>query len=372
MYCCPTAYSSTSPPVASSALPETHTSRQLIVDIHCHVVVRAAAEFIQRVAPQALSTMGQGNRLSAAVQRRSVAAAALPLSDVATRLALMDKAGIAIQAISPSPGHYYYAAPAETALAAHRLVNDGIAAIVAAHPGRFVGMGTVPLQAPKLAIAELKRMVKTLGFRGVEIGANINGEDLSLTKFRPFFAAAEALGVLIFLHPVGFADSRTANYFLDNVVGNPLDSTLAISHLIFGGVLQRYPKLKICVAHGGGFLPAYAGRMQHAYRVRPDCRINIAKPPEYFMRKLYFDSVVFEQDQLEYLVQRYGARRVLLGTDFPYDMAQTDAVAFVNTARLSAIDKAAILGNNAARLLGIKTLRTTYNVGKHKGLLNIV
>ncbi|MGC3980363.1 MAG: amidohydrolase family protein [Steroidobacteraceae bacterium] len=330
-----------------------HT-HELIVDVHCHMVVRSAVDFMREAAPTAIRTMGEGNSLSAEVQRRHVAAIQLPLSDVPTRLKLMDEANIDIQALSPSPAHYYYGAPAEVAVAAHRMVNDHIAATVAAHPDRFVGMGVVPMQAPELAIAELRRVVKQLGFRGVEIGTNINGEDLSAARFRPFFAAAEELDVLIFLHPVGFTEPRRmTDYFLDNVIGNPLDSTIAVSHLIFGGVLKHYPRLKICVAHGGGFLPAYAGRMEHAYHAREDCRVDIDQPPSHYLRKLYFDSIVFDAAQLEYLVQRYGADRILLGTDFPYDMAEADAVGFIESAKLTDAQRAAILGGNAARLFDI-------------------
>lgn len=354
MYCCAGAASESS----SNPRARVRLTDDLIVDIHCHMIVPAAVEYMRNAAPMAIRSMGDGNTLSAEVQRRHVAAIQMPLSDVPTRLALMDKANIDIQAISPSPAHYYYAAPAEHAAAAHRLVNDHIAATVAAHPQRFVGMCTVPLQAPQLAIAELTRSVTQLGLRGVEIGTNINGEELSVARFRPFFAAAEALGVLILLHPVGFTEPRRlADYFLDNVIGNPLDSTIAVSHLIFGGVLQAYPRLKICVVHGGGFLPAYAGRMEHAYRAREDCRTEISKPPSYYLRKLYFDSVVFEHAQLEYLVQRYGAERILLGTDYPYDMAQPDAVRFINAAQLTDTQRSAILGGNAARLLGIAKSR---------------
>jgi aminocarboxymuconate-semialdehyde decarboxylase len=332
-------------------------SKTFTIDIHNHIAIRSATDYIRGAAPDAMQTMGSGNPLSAEVQRRSVAAVQLPLTDAATRIGMMDKAGIDIQALSPSPAHYYYAAPAEHAAHAHRLVNDGIAEIVACHPDRFVGMGVVPMQEPKLAIAEIKRMAKRLGFRGVEIGANINGDDLSHPKFRPFFAAAEALGILVFLHPLSAADDRMANYFLDNVVGNPLDATLAISHLVFGGVLQRYPKLKICVAHGGGYLPAYTGRMEHAYHAREDCRTDIVKPPSYYLRKLYFDSLVFEQDQLEFLVKRYGAKRILMGTDFPFDMSEQDAVGFIGSSALSDEEKSAIYYKNAARLLGLKLPR---------------
>jgi aminocarboxymuconate-semialdehyde decarboxylase len=226
---------------------------------------------------------------------------------------------------------------------------------VASHPDRFVGMGTVPLQAPTLAVAELERLVKELGLRGVEIGTNVAGAELSDERFRPFFAKAQELGILIFMHPAGFTQAqRLADHYFINVIGNPLDTTVAVSHLIFGGVLDTYPKLKICLAHGGGYAAAYSGRFDHAHQARSDCRRLIKRPPTSYLKKLYFDTIVFTHHQLDYLTGLYGSDHILLGTDYPYDMALPEAVKFVTSAKLSRADKAAILGGNAARLLQIK------------------
>jgi len=213
----------------------------------------------------------------------------------------------------------------------------------------------VPLQAPELAVAELERLVKELGLRGVEIGTNVAGVELSDPRFRPFFAKAQELDVLIFMHPAGFTHGqRLAEHYFINVIGNPLDTTVAISHMIFGGVLESYPKLKICLAHGGGYAAAYSGRYDHAHRARTDCRQVIKRPPTYYLRKLYFDTIVFTHHQLDYLTGLYGSDHIILGTDYPYDMALPDAVRFVESAKLTRADKAAILGGNAARLLKIK------------------
>lgn len=266
----------------------------------------------------------------------------------------MDRDGIDIQAISPSPQYYYWAEP-ELGRETARLVNNRIAEIVASHPDRFVGMGTVPLQAPELAVAELERLVKQLGLRGVEIGTNVAGAELSDDRFRPFFAKAQELGILIFMHPAGFTHAqRLADHYFINVIGNPLDTTVAVSHLIFGGVLDAYPKLKICLAHGGGYAAAYSGRFDHAFEARSDCRRLIKRPPTRYLKKLYFDTIVFTHHQLEYLTNLYGSDHIILGTDYPYDMALPEAVKFVTSAKLSRADKAAILGGNAARLLQIK------------------
>jgi aminocarboxymuconate-semialdehyde decarboxylase len=277
------------------------------------------------------------------------------LTSVARRLKDMDKAGIDIQAISTAPPQYYYWAEPELGRDVARTINDNIASIVHEHPDRFVGLCTVPMQAPEFAVAELERAVKQLGFRGVEINSNVAGAELSEERFRPFFAKAQELDTVIFMHPNGFTEGRRlADHYFINIIGNPLDSTVAVHHLIFGGVLDQYPRLKIVVAHGGGFLPAYSGRVDHAHKYRPDCRRCIKRPPTTYLKRMYFDTITFTHHQLEYLVQQWGADHVLLGTDYPYDMALPNAVDFVATAKLGRTEKAAILGGNAAKLLKLK------------------
>ncbi|MFY8195710.1 MAG: amidohydrolase family protein, partial [Novosphingobium sp.] len=265
----------------------------------------------------------------------------------------MDRLGVDVQALSPSPGQYFYYTDAETGRDAARAVNDGIAAAVASQPDRFVGMGTVPLQNTELAVAEMRRCVAELDLRGIEISSNVNGEDLHAERLRPFWAAAEELGVLIFLHPLGFTQGqRMSEYYFNNLIGNPLESTLAIGHLIFSGTLDRHPGLKVCVAHGGGYMPGYWGRMDHGWRARGDCSEHCAHAPSSYLRKLWLDTLVFDQDQLDSLVRTHGADRLCLGTDYPFDMAEPDPVGFHR--RLAEEDKARILGLNAAGLLGLR------------------
>ncbi len=214
----------------------------------------------------------------------------------------------------------------------------------------------MPLQEPALAVGELERAVKELGLRGVEICTNVAGAELSEERFRPFFAKVQELDVVIFMHPNGFTHGqRLADHYFINIIGNPLDSTVAVHHLIFGGVLEAYPKLKIVVAHGGGFLPAYSGRIDHGHRARPDARRVITKKPTSYLKKLYYDTIVFTHHQLEYLAELWGADHLLLGTDYPYDMALPKAVNFVETADLSGADRAAILGGTAARAVEDQT-----------------
>lgn len=278
------------------------------------------------------------------------------LTSLDERLADMDAAGVDVQAIFPAPHQYYYWSPADVGLAACRAINESIAQIVESHPRRFVGMGCVPLQEPRLAVEELQRMARDLGLRGVEIGTNVNGQELSSNALRPFFAKAEELGLLVFMHPLGTTEGRRlSEHYLVNLVGNPLDSTIALSRLIFDGVLAAHPSLNICIAHGGGYLPFYPGRLDHGHSVRPDSRERISEPPSTHLRKIYFDTVVFEPRQLAYLVDLYGADHVLLGTDYPYDMGEPDPVGFIaRTPGLTSAQRALICGGNAARLLGLE------------------
>ncbi len=336
----------------SASLRARAGARSATVDIHCHVLTPEAAALMKDVVdPSREPSLTFVNEATRAVNRKQEETIRGQLTSVETRLKDMDKAGIDIQAISPSPQYFYWADP-ERGREAARLVNNRIAEIVASHPDRFVGMGTVPLQAPELAITELERMVNELGLRGVEIGTNVAGVELSDERFRPFFAKAQELDILIFMHPARFTQGqRLADHYFINVIGNPLDTTVAVSHLIFGGVLDAYPKLKICLAHGGGYAAAYSGRFDHAHWARPDCRRLIKNRPTSYLRKLYFDTIVFTHHQLEYLASVYGADHIILGTDYPYDMALPNAVSFVEKARLARADKASILGGTAARLL---------------------
>lgn len=333
-------------------IPVSARGRHLVVDIHCHIGIDAAEGHMRAHMDEPPPAMPFTSLASQKVNGALFAAIAPKLGGVEERIADMDRLGIDVQAISPSPGQYYYFTEPGLGRDLARMVNDGVAEALVRHPDRLVGMGTVPLQSTELAIAEMRRCVGDLGMRGIEINSNVNGRELADPALRPFFAAAEELGVLIFLHPLGFTHGeRLTDFYLNNIVGNPLESTIALSHLIFGGVLKDMPGLKLCVAHGGGFLPGYWGRMDHAWRVRPDCRDHIDREPSSYLRQVWLDTLVFDQDQLDALVHSHGADRLCLGTDYPFDMAEPDPVPF--HARLDERDKAAILGGNAAELLGL-------------------
>ena len=332
--------------------------RHAVIDIHCHLAIPAADAMMRPYqSPAAISINSFSSPASDEVNRKQFAQIGRKLSSIDDHIADMDATGVDIQAISPSPGQYYYWAEPELGLEAAQAVNDGMAEAVARHPDRLVGLGTVPLQAPELAVGELKRLTGELGLKGVEISSNVAGRELANPEFRPFFAAAEELGVLVFMHPLGFTHGqRLSEHYFNNLIGNPLESTIAVGHLIFGGVLDAHPGLKLCIAHGGGYLPGYIGRMDHAFRAREDCRQHIHREPSAYLRQLYFDTLVFDRRELKFLVETYGADHLMMGTDYPFDMSEADPVGFHSD--LSDADREKILGGTAARLLGLQLAKT--------------
>jgi aminocarboxymuconate-semialdehyde decarboxylase len=328
------------------------------IDIHCHLLTPKAEEMVTGAG---LTMDWQprhqfANELTREVNREQGRRNKIQFTSIENRLEDMDRMSIDIQAITPSPAQTFYSVPADLGIATARVINDNIAEICGRHPDRFVGLGTVPFQAPELAVAELDRLHKSLGLRGIEIATNVAGEDLSDPKFRPIFARAEDLGLTLFMHPTGFPEAgRFRDHYFTNVIGNPLDTTVAVHHLIFGGVLHQHPNLKLVLAHGGGYLPAYSGRIDHAAAARPDTCEHLRHMPTQYLKRLYFDSLVFTHHQLQYLVEQYGADHVLVATDYPADMGEVDPIGFIEGARgLDDVERAAILGRNAARLLGIE------------------
>lgn len=325
-----------------------------VVDMHCHLVVPAAEALARPHLPAEPETAQRYQSAETREVSRAMAAACrVQLTDARARLADMDAMGVDLQVVSPSPGHYAYWADADLGRALARVVNDTLAEQVGCHPSRMVALGTVPLQHPALAVEELRRCVRELGMRGVQISTNVAGAELADPRFHPFLAAAEELGAVLFLHPTGFTHGeRLAANHLNNLIGNPLDTTVAIAHLIYSGTLDRFSGLKLCLAHGGGFLAAYAGRFDHAHRVRSDCQ-HCRHAPSHYLRRMHFDTVVFDPEELEQLARRYGASQLVLGTDYPYDMGERDPIGLLGRTRLSEEERQGIAGLNAARLLGL-------------------
>src|SRR5215831_15486766 len=277
---------------------------------------------------------------------------------VAERLKQMDAMAIDMEVLSINP--FWYRKDRDTAAAIVKMQNEKLAELCASQPDRFAAFASLALQFPDLAVQQLDDAVKKLGLRGAQIGGSVAGEDFSDPKFLPVWAKAEELGAVLFIHPQStpeLAKRFQGNGWLSNTIGNPLDTTIALSHLIFQGTLDRFPGLKICSAHGGGYLPSYAPRSDHSCFVSPagcDPNITLKKKPTEYLRQMYFDALVFTPEALRHLVAQVGASQVVLGSDHPYIWEQHPVDHVLATSSLNDQQKAAILGHNAAKLFGMK------------------
>jgi aminocarboxymuconate-semialdehyde decarboxylase len=344
---------------ASARTMKNAKGRGLRVDIHCHYLNVEVAARVASLRPMDHEPLHiYSNPLTHDVNARQMKERGEMLTSIEIRLRDMDKMGIDIQAVSPAPFQYYYWTEPELGAELARQINDRIAGVAASRPDRFVGIGTVPLQDADFAVTELERMVNELGMHGVEINTNVNGLDLTDKKLRleKFFRKAQELDTVIFLHPMGFTQAeRLCDHYFNNVIGNPMDTTIAASHLIFDGVMKRNAKLKIVLAHGGGYLAHYPGRMDHAHSARKDCRVEIKSSPTSYLKKMYFDTITFDPAMLRFMVDYYGADHVLLGTDYPYDMGDFDPIGSVKAIpKITGVEKELIMGANAAKLLKIR------------------
>ncbi len=326
--------------------------KPVVIDFHTHVRIMEVIEFVRQAAGK--GRRGNPSWKSAAQMAADDKAARSPRSkhtNPKVRLRDMDKAGIDIQVLSMNMPAAVYQASAADGNRVARACNEGIAEFVAARPDRFVGIGAVAMQNAAGAVGEIDYAIGTLGLRGIAVLSNIGGRDLGEKRFWKFWARAEQLGVTVFIHPQGFTHpQRLRKFNLTNTMGQPLEEALAIASLIHEGVLEAFPKLKVSIAHGGGFLPYYSGRADLAFKRNPEARVNIKKEPSAYMRRLHYDTVIFDRSMLAYLVDKVGAHKVLMGSDYPW--VDWDAVGFVKGARgLGREAKEKILGGNAARLL---------------------
>jgi len=308
------------------------------VDVHAHCSV-----------PEAMALMNL-----------KVAPETLLMSKASDRIRAMDEQGIDVEALSINP--YWYKADRDVARQVIRVQNEKLAEACAANPDRFVAFASVALQHPDLAAEQLEEGVKKYGLRGAGVGGSVNGEELADPKFHPFWAKAEQLGVLVFMHPqAAGAPADLQNRLkgsggLGNVIGNPLETTIALSHLIFEGTLDQFPGLKICAAHGGGYLPSYAGRADAGCVTFPDrCTKPLKKKPTEYLRQLYFDSLVFTPEALRHLVAETGSSQIVMGTDYPFPWTKTSVDHILGTPGLTDDERVAMLGATAAKLLGIKS-----------------
>lgn len=331
---------------AGVATPHNHARRREVVvngtrvktvDIHAHCAV-----------PEALAVIG-----------READNPDLLMSDTATRIAAMDEQGIDVAALSINP--YWYHADRDAAAELIRIQNEALAEICAATPDRFVAFATLALQHPDLAVEQVRHAVRNLGLRGVSIGCSVEGEELADERFHPVWALCEELDLLLFLHPQGTRELAATGRLggsgaLGNTIGNPLETTIALSHLIFEGTLDRFPGLKICAAHGGGYLGSYANRSDAVCRTFPD-RVGPLprnQPTSYLKNgQLYFDTIVFTPEALRHLAAETGPHLIMMGTDYPFPWTSTEVDLIMSTPDLSDDDRIAMLGGTACRLLGI-------------------
>ena len=309
--------------------------RTIDVHAHCHI-------------PEATALMGVKENTPALI-----------VTD--DRIKAMDEQGIDMEALSINPIFWYKADP-DLARQVVKLQNEKLAEICAAHPDRFVGLASVALQHPALAAEQLDDAVKRLGLRGALIGGSVEGAELSDPKFHPFWSKAEQLGVLIFIHPQGSPEIAATgrlkgNGVLENVIANPLETTIALSHLIFEGTLDAYPRLKICGAHAGGYLPSYAARSDQGCVTFPArCNRALKKKPSEYLKDLYYDSMVFTSEGLRHLIAEVGVSQIVMGTDYPFPWTKVAVDHILDTQGLSDADRIAMLGRTAEKLLGIKPI----------------
>ena len=283
---------------------------------------------------------------------RAIRSAVGEFVDVEGIVEAQEAAGIERTVLCPWVPLLFYEAEPEEGLRRCRIQNDALAALVRSRGDRIAAVGAVPLQDPESAVAELERVMAGGELAGVEVAASVGGDYLGDDRFEPFWAAAESSGALVFVHPTtrGFEVPALGDYYLWNSVGNPFETTIAAAHLVMAGVLERHPGLRVLLAHGGGALLALRGRLRHAHSFQPQARARLGESPEESIRRFHFDTVTHAPELLRALVDFAGAERVLLGTDYPFDMGDPHAVEMVHGLGLGPVAEAAILAGNAQRL----------------------
>jgi len=328
---------------AAGRLPVTLNGKRIkTIDVHSHCFIREAAALSGDPMPRFNPPIKGANEA---------------FIEIETRLKAMDAQGVDMEVLSINP--FWYGKDVDLARQIVKVQNEKLAELCAAHPDRFAAFASLTLQAPELAVQELETAIKKQGLRGAAIGDAVNGVELSDPKFHSVWAKAEELGAVLFIHPQGLpelAKRLSGNGWLSNAIGNPLSTTIALSHLIFEGTLDRFPGLKVLAAHGGGYLPSYADRSDHACLVSPaGCNpaIGLKKKPSEYLKQLYFDSLVFSSEAVRHLVAQVGASQIVMGSDYPYQWQLSPADHVLGCSSLSDDEKAGILGHTAAKLLGL-------------------
>jgi aminocarboxymuconate-semialdehyde decarboxylase len=330
------------------------------IDIHTHVEFAGTLDILKRRYSEEeifdRFNSSVSGRHSAELNKSIVAGIRDALRNPQKKIRDMDEKRIGVTILSSTPFAFFYEVESDLAMELARYHNDQLSEMVKKHPDSFVAVATLPLQVPDEAVKELERAVKQLGLRGVEIGSNVAKRELGDEAFWPIYKALEELDVPMFIHPHHVAGlDRLMDFYLNNLIGNPLDTTIAATRLIFSGTLEKFPKLKVVLAHGGGQFPFIFGRIEHGYKVRPEPKEKVHQPPRAFLKNLYFDTITHNPDALRYLIAFAGSDHVLLGSDYPYDMGDPDPVQTVSKlSGIKASDRRKIMRENAIALFGLK------------------
>jgi aminocarboxymuconate-semialdehyde decarboxylase len=324
------------------------------IDIHAHFVPEEYLRLIEAEGePQGVRLRPGPNGPLIVAGQAAIGPITARYHNADLRLKAMDAQKVTVHALSLMPPMVYWADGA-LGLRLARLVNDAMAEASRSHPDRFVVLATLPMQDPEAAVSEVDRAVTQLGCRGIYLGTNVRGKELTDPSFLPVFERVDALRVPIFLHPLNVIGAqRLTGYYLHNLLGNPFDTAVAAANIIFGGLLDRFPKLNICLPHAGGALPYLIGRLNHGWKVRQECR-TLKKPPSSYLRRFTYDTISHAPESLSYLIKLVGADRVMMGSDYCFDMGYDRPVEVVSALKLSRVDQEKILSGNAARLLRLK------------------
>ncbi|MGC8516138.1 MAG: amidohydrolase family protein [Thermoplasmata archaeon] len=332
----------------------------MVIDIHNHIFIQEAFNSIENTYKDDIPVLktDSDNKTYIKIGKDIRGPMAKAFFSVSDRLIEMKEEGVDKETLSVFPYTFFYDLDVEEALALSKCQNDAIYQITRDYPEHFLGLATVPLQDPQEAIEEMERAILKLKMVGVSIGSNVNGKNLDDLSLRPFFKRAQEPGAFIFVYYINVVGhERLQDYYMQVIGGNPSETSVTIASMIYGGVFAELPNLKVCFALGGGFLPYQIGRLEKGFLVRPETRKFIKNPPSSYLKNIYFDTVLYETDSIEFMVKRIGAKNILFGTDSPVDMHDHDGVSRIKKMRITLNEKKLILEDNASRLLGINYVK---------------